>query len=150
MASVVHYGIDSCHRIPLLSLAGFEVADCDSLAAFQHLLEVSAFDAILVTETPCDALLHTAHRLSDAPLVWFPSDPFPESDSRFDLVIEPLTPPREWIASMERLLIESGRIHAEAAALRAASESLRAASARVRAETRRRIQQLRANRPDRD
>ncbi len=132
MASVIHYGFDSCHRIPLLSRAGFDVAGCDSLAGLRNLLEQSVFDAILLTESPAEPLIHTARRLSTAPLVWFPSDPSTERDERFDLIIPPLTRPEEWIASVQNLLTESRKIQAQSAALRAESESLRAASAAVR------------------
>jgi hypothetical protein len=130
MAIVIHYGLDHCHRIPLLSGAGFDVTDCASLPALQRLLEQSPIDAILVTEFPSDELIHAARRLSTAPLVWFPPDPSTISDDRFDLVIPPLTSPEEWIASVRALLAESRKFHAQSATFRADSGLFRAAAVR--------------------
>lgn len=129
MASVIHYGVDTCHRITLLRQVGVDVAACPSLPDLRHLLEKRAFDAILLTESPTDPLIHTARRLSNAPLIWFCEDPFSDRDPRFDLVIPPLTPPAEWLASMKRLLGETRRIRAQSIPIRTDSESLRAAAA---------------------
>lgn len=146
MASVVHYGLDSCHRIALLCSAGFDVAGCDSVPTFQRLLETASYDAILIADPPIEPLIRTARRLTAAPLIWFPTDPATVSDPRFDLVIPPLTNPREWIDDMRRLLATSRRIVARSALLGAQSEALRAESAALRKVTRLRIEQIRDTR----
>lgn len=137
MAKVVHYGFDSCHRIPLLSSAGFEVAGCDSASGIRRLLMAAPYDAVLFAEFPSAPLLRITRSFSTAPLIWFPADPLAIADDRFDLVIPPLTPPREWIASIRKLLTETRRIHAE---------SIRPDSVTARKETHLRIERLRDSR----
>lgn len=145
MASMIHYGVDLCHRIPLLSRAGFEVLDCGSLPRFRQLL-ANPVDAILLAEEPSQRLIFTARNLSSAPLVYFAPDASATRDDRFDLVIEPLTPPELWIASVQGLLMNSRGIQAGSASLRDRSASLRAESAAVRQETKKLVLKARHGR----
>lgn len=131
--SLIHYGIDQNFRIPLLTRSGFDVTEGDSLPSFTQLLKLSAFDAILLAKAPTPTLIRTSRRLSCAPLIYFAADQSHPDDARFDLVIEPLTPPDEWIESVRGLLYESRRIVAKSAQLREETLRLRAESTAARA-----------------
>lgn len=145
-ASVVHYGIDQSCRIPLLRYTGFEVAECESLLRLRQLLRAGDFDGILVAESPSTALIRTSRQLSAAPLIYFASDATAIHDRDFDLIIEPFTPPDEWIRSVQNLLERSGRIRSQSGRLREASVQLRAESAAIRAATRASLQRSRDRR----
>lgn len=142
-SSVVYYGIDDVFCIPVLQYAGCDVADCNTLPDLTRLLASLEADAVVFAQEPDDSLLNAARSLSDAPLVCFASDLAAEKDRQFDLVIEPCTSPKEWVASVQQLLQQSRAVRAKSALLRASSASLREESAVVRAETRNLIRSIR-------
>ena len=108
---ILYVGPDTCHRIPVLAVAGFAVENCISLSHLSRAVAPSP-DAILVSdregELPGDALA-TVRARSAAPLVLFHDSNRNYVPSGFDLVIPNLTPPPRWLHDISALIFE-GRL----------------------------------------
>jgi hypothetical protein len=105
---LIHFGADDCHRVNVLRSAGYSVDDCRSMRAFREALTAERKpDAVFITEreddSPGDAISLTKSH-STAPLVLFRRSHGDMSDGSFDLVIESLTPPRQWLQEIDELI----------------------------------------------
>jgi hypothetical protein len=105
---IIHFGADDCHRVNVLRSAGYSVDDCRSMRAFREALNAERQpDAIFITEReddpPGDAISLTKS-YSTAPLVLFRRSHGDLSDGSFDLVIESLTPPNQWLQEIDELI----------------------------------------------
>jgi hypothetical protein len=106
MPRIIHYGADTCMRISVLRSAGFEVIACDSVAGLVETLRGEpGMGAVLVGDTD-EAAMECAVRAvrsgSRAALVLFQSRL--SSESTFDLVVAPQTPPQAWLSAIGELL----------------------------------------------
>jgi hypothetical protein len=125
---IIHFGADDCHRINVLRSAGYSVEDCRSLGAFHEALAEREPAAVFVTEgddgLPWEAV-SLVKSFSAAPLVLFRrshGDLAPES---FDLAIESLTPPRQWLLAIGDLIARCGSAPAGGRALDAGNGRMR-------------------------
>jgi hypothetical protein len=108
ISRVVHYGVDECHRIAVLRSKGYAVENCNSLPQLHNALAAKGgTDAVLMTEGETDplenAIILTRSQCS-APLVLFRSTNGDADDQVFDLVIETLTTPQQWLNDIESLI----------------------------------------------
>lgn len=138
-ATIVHFGQDTCFRLPVLRSAGYAVEECESLDRLSGLLAGNA-DAVMLEEewqlyTPEAVALTRAY--SSAPVVLFRNEPNPVVFDGFDLVIPPLTAPEDWLRQIADLLEHSHAVQTAASELARSSATLRQESASVRDESRR-------------
>lgn len=108
ISRVVHYGVDECHRIAVLRSKGYAVENCNSLPQLHNALAAErGTDAVLMTEGETDPLenaITLTRSQCSAPLVLFRSTNGDADDQVFDLVIETLTTPQQWLSDIESLI----------------------------------------------
>jgi hypothetical protein len=105
---LIHFGSDDCHRVNVLRSAGYFVDDCRSMRAFQEALTAERKpDAVFITEReddPAGDAVSLIKTCSTAPLILFRRSHGDLSDGSFDLVIESLTPPQQWLQEIDQLI----------------------------------------------
>lgn len=137
-ATIVHFGEDTCFRLPVLRSAGYRVEACGSLDILSGLLDLET-EAVTLEDAPSElvrkavTLTRTRTRAS---LVLFRNETHPIEADGFDLVIPALTAPEDWLKEIAELLGRSRAVRADSQALAHASASLREDSAAVREQTR--------------
>jgi hypothetical protein len=124
-ANLVYFGVDTCHRLPVLMRAGYMVENCGSALQLEAVFDSSCpAEAVLMTDhegkLPQDAITLTRSR-SLAPLILFRDSNHSYAESAFDLVIPSLTPPGQWLEQIALLLEESRVLRAKSVLLRAES-----------------------------
>ncbi len=148
MATIVHFGISDCARLRVLSAKGFEVLDCgDSLPKLEDALQLHRPDAVLFTGSDSQRWVVQAcslsSSLSPAPRILF-SDTFVGFRSHdFDAVVEPLTPPEEWLQLIDKTIQQTRTVLSQSRATQEESRQLRADSVEVRRESREQQARLR-------
>ena len=103
--SLVHFGVDTCFRLPVLRSAGFRIAECESMEELSQALR-SHPDAVVLEEDPDKGALQVialAWSQSDAPVVLFASEPCLET-YRVDLIIPAFTTPERWLEEIKALV----------------------------------------------
>ena len=136
-ARVIHVGVDTCHRLPVLENAGYRIRACASISQLRAALESEVpLDAVLISEG--DGAAHQdavalARSCTAAPIVLFRETQRNYSESAFDLVIPLLDPPRAWLPEIAALIAGRQALCADARALQQESASLRRESAADRA-----------------
>jgi hypothetical protein len=110
-ATLVYYGIDTCHRLSVLAQAGYSIENCSSLDDLGTTLGYCSEDtAVLMTDhdgrLPQEAIALTRSR-SAALLILFRNSSLACVDSSFDLVIPSLTPPEQWLRQIADLIDRS-------------------------------------------
>jgi hypothetical protein len=137
--TIVHFGVDECVRLLVLSGAGYSVDACGtSIAKFHERLLQGHTDAIAVSSeglTLEESVASTARSLSKASLILFEGPHSHLERSQFDLVISPGTGPNEWLAMISELLERSRAIQKYSQALHAEAGALRQECARTREES---------------
>lgn len=107
--TVLYLGADECLRIPVLQIAGFRVARCASVTELErHLADAPAIGAVVFEEergTTANAAAELARQASTAALVLFRHPAGDSSEAKFDLVIDPATPPARWLQQVAQLLL---------------------------------------------
>lgn len=100
-ARIVFVGTDTCHRLPVLVQAGYQVEHYESRASLGEAMQPDPdIDAILLTDLDPDfaeRAVAIAQSCRACPVILFRDH---NSDSRFgafDVVIPPLTSPRKWL-----------------------------------------------------
>jgi hypothetical protein len=138
-ALLLHFGIDDRYRVPILRRAGYSVEECRSVRRLHSaLVRFPEPDAVAIAENdeiePGEAVsLVRSHCTS--PLVLFQgANPVIET-SEFNLVVPPLTEPKEWLFGIALLIAESRAIRDRSRRLREASASLRTEVAEAREKT---------------
>jgi len=120
-ARIVHFGSDTCHRMPVLKSAGYSINDCRSLAQLHYALQICAeADAVVMTEpdrVAPDSAISIARSSSTAPLILFPGRRLEYKESDFDLVVPALTPPEQWLSDIAALIQRSQAIRAQSQSL---------------------------------
>jgi hypothetical protein len=133
---IVHYGVDDCHRVPVLTFAGYSIADCRSIvqlrAALQSTEEAGAVVMTEIEDLAPHRAVWIARWASAAPLVLFPSRTSRIFEPEFDLVVPALTPPEQWLSEMAELIDRSFELRARSQILKAQSACLREEAARAR------------------
>jgi hypothetical protein len=114
--TLLYCGADDCLRIPVLRVAGFRVARCASLAELERrLVDEPGIAMVLFEEgrgNPADSAAALARKHSSAALVLFRHPAGDSSESMFDRVIDPATPPAKWLQQVaEMLLTQAGFAH---------------------------------------
>ncbi len=127
-ANIVYFGVDTCHRLPVLMRAGYTIENCCSALQLEAVFDSSCpAEAVLMTDhegkLPQDAITLTRSR-SVAPLILFRDSNHSYAESAFDLVVPSLTPPVEWLQQIAVLLEESRMLRSKSALLRAESRML--------------------------
>jgi hypothetical protein len=139
-ANLVYFGVDTCHRLPVLARAGYTVENCYSALQLEAVFDSSCpAEAVLMTDhegkLPQDAITLTRSR-SVAPLILFRDSNHSYAESAFDLVVPSLTAPGQWLEQIAVLLEESRLVRRKSALLRAESRMLQQDAAELREETR--------------
>jgi hypothetical protein len=120
---ILHFGADTCHRLPVLENAGYTVERCTSLAALREALEDGeAPDALVMTETEKDSpreAVRLARAHSPIPLILFRETQRSLGEDGFDLVVPILHPPEAWLAEIAALIATSAQIRGRSAGFRA-------------------------------
>jgi hypothetical protein len=126
--TLLHYGRDACHRVPVLEGAGFRVTGCRSAIQLRAILQRSTFaDAVVFTEgfhawAEASALISSLR--CPIPSILFEETNRRGPRSNFDLVIPSHVAPAQWLGDIEDLVakfranrIRSGELMARSAAL---------------------------------
>ncbi len=120
-ARIVHFGVDSCHRLWVLKNAGYSVDDCQSVVQLRAALQSGTHaDAVAFTESERlapDKVVEVTRAHSSAPLILFRETRIDCVESVFDLVVPVLEPPETWLMEIAALI-------AKGQAIRASSEAL--------------------------
>jgi hypothetical protein len=107
-AHVLHIGMDDCHRVAVLSSAGYRVDECYSLLQLATALErTQDADAVILTESDNispEQTVALARECSGAPVIFFRRSNVGAAEEQFDLVIHPLTSPEKWLQEVGDLL----------------------------------------------
>lgn len=133
--TIIHFGADTSHRIPVLRAAGYDVAFCDTLREFEAIVNTTTPDAVLFTVGDGDArsVVSTIHQWSAAPVIVFDTDDYEQPvDFEIDLIVEPVTHPTIWLESIQQLIENTRQSRAHAAETRQSSQKLRIESAELR------------------
>jgi hypothetical protein len=135
-ASVIHFGVDDCHRIKVLEIAGYFVRNCGSLRQLRAtLLEENSAAAVFMSEgdgVPPRAAILIARTHSSAPVVLFKGPCGYCEESEFDLVVPTLTPPEIWLNELNSLVARSKDIRSRSQSLIRQSAELRRLSGGAR------------------
>lgn len=140
-ARVIHVGTDSCHRLPVLESAGYEVDTCISVPELRiALTSVKQLDAVLISEGAEGAhsdAVSVARSHSTAPIVLFRETQLSFAESPFDLVVPILISPQVWLEDIAALIARCRALRANAQALCDQSAELQRQSRAVRASSKR-------------
>lgn len=109
MTCVIHMGLDTCHRLPVLEQAGYSVDQCGTIPELQEVLDSEkAFEALLIPESAIpEEVFPLARARSAVPLVLFRETQRSIAESAFDLVVPILEPPQRWLADLAALIVRS-------------------------------------------
>jgi hypothetical protein len=109
-ARIIYFGPDTCHRLPILSTAGYTIDNCTSIEQLRAALKtVDQADAVLLTDSGNgvpEAIDFVASH-SALPLILFCDSQSNSPGSGVDLIVPILTPPSLWLAEIETLLDQS-------------------------------------------
>lgn len=107
-ARVLHLGEDDCHRVSILESAGYRVELCKSLAQFLAALHSGThFDALFLTEregVSPEEVAALARSHSTAPLILFRTSNRRAPEKQFNLVVNSLDPPEQWLKQVAAVL----------------------------------------------
>jgi hypothetical protein len=108
--TVIHVGDDSCMRIPVLEITGLRVlrSGCAESEFRTVLGQADALAAVILSDEGSDlrrtllqsGVVETVRDLCTAPLILFRTSNNFCDESKFDLVIPPLTPPMLWLPNL--------------------------------------------------
>lgn len=106
--SILFFGNDTCHRLPVLAAAGFAVEHCSSVAQLSGALSAGPEPkAVLLCDhdgrLPEDAIA-LVRTYPAVPLILFRETNHLWDEAAFDLVIPVLTPPPTWLNEIAALL----------------------------------------------
>jgi hypothetical protein len=136
---VIHVGTDSCHRLPVLESAGYQVDTCISALELQNALTAAQeLDAVLISEGaggPHPDVVLLARSRSSAPIVLFRETQLTLSESSFDLVVPVLDPPQTWLADIAALIARCQSLRFQSQALCNESVELRRESQLARTKS---------------
>lgn len=102
---LVHFGVDTCFRLPVLRRAGFEIAECDSLEMLSRALALHP-DAVVMEEDPAaitERVIALTRSQSGVPLILFAAEPR-LTKAAVDLIIPAFTTPDLWLEEIRVLI----------------------------------------------
>jgi hypothetical protein len=121
-ATVIHFGIDDLHRIPVLRQAGYVVEDCLSVRSLHSaLIQYPDPDAVAMAESDAmngNEAISLVRSHSTAPLVLFQGWQMFFEASEFNLVVPRLTHPRVWLVDLADLIERSRAIRSRCQLIR--------------------------------
>jgi len=134
-ARVIHFGVDDCYRLKVLSRAGYEIDACSGVNQLRAVLDSpSDADAVIVNDSdgsvPLQVISVVRFRTS-APIVLFPDSGRTYETDEIDLVVPSFTPPEKWLLDLANLIVHSRAVRAYSHLLRQQSELLCQESAAV-------------------
>jgi hypothetical protein len=145
--TILHFGQDSCHRIPVLESAGYRITDCRSVIQLRTILQTGTFaDAVVLTEgfyAISEGEPPVTRLESPIPLILFQEEDEPRSHSDFDLVIPEHTLPAQWLGDIGELIAKSRAIQVRSGKLIARSATLTRQAKELVERTRREIKRSR-------
>jgi hypothetical protein len=119
-ATVIHFGSDLCHRVPVLRREGYEVRELDSLDCLRmDLGRDKTVDAVIVSEFDphcAEQAANLVRQSSDAPLILFRDSSAQLDESLFDRVYSCFTPGSHWLSEMAAVVIRSKELRAQSQA----------------------------------
>lgn len=126
--TILHFGRDTCSRIPVLKGAGYAVTDCRSVIQLRFILETgTSADAVALTGRFFE-ISEEDHPLSrfecPVPLILFEEKDEPRPKADFDLVVPIGASAVQWLDDVEDLIARSRAIRIRTARLRARSAIL--------------------------
>jgi hypothetical protein len=126
--SILHFGRDSFHRVPVLESAGYRITECRSAIQLRSMLRTGTFaDAVILTEgfysLPAGENSVTRSE-SPIPLILFEEADQPRSESDFDLIVPAHVPAAQWLGDIEDLIAKSRAIRLRSEELIARSQVL--------------------------
>lgn len=140
--SVIHFGPDTCNRVLVLENVGYAVHVCHSISELRVKLEeppepVAVLIGGLDTQAIVPALtIVRAAPIPPPPVILFQdATSFEAKYSTIDLIVPPLTSPKDWLKQIAVVIERSHAIRKSSAALREQSALLRMQSAALRAKT---------------
>jgi hypothetical protein len=106
--TIIHFGLDDCHRILVLTNAGYTVHSCTSLSQLRAaLLGLAEVDAVVLTESD-EFIFDEASSLIEsncgAPVVLFEAQPEHSGGSDVDLSVSGLISPEIWLEQIRELI----------------------------------------------
>lgn len=136
--SIIHFGSDTCNRVLLLENVGYTVYLCGSILELQAKLKVPPEPAAILINgldrAAVPALTVIRAVSIPPPLVFFEELTSLNSEySNVDLIIPPLTPPKDWLKQVAALIERNRATQQSSVALREQSARLRMESTAVRA-----------------
>jgi hypothetical protein len=139
-ARVIHYGNDECHRLTVLRSAGYAVDSYNSLPQLREALTTNGKpEAVFITEDDRDSpllVVTIAKSCSSAPLVLFRRSNAIFEEEHFDLVIDSLTPPTQWLNELQELIVHGQTLRARSRELAKESAQLRVEASAAREKSR--------------
>ncbi|MGA7107300.1 MAG: hypothetical protein WBV28_19415 [Terracidiphilus sp.] len=108
-ARIIYFGPDTCHRLPILSNAGYTIENCTSVEQLHAALTLDQADAVLLTDSGNDVpeAIDFLGSHSALPLILFCDSQSNSPGSGVDLIVPILTPPSLWLAEIQTLLDQS-------------------------------------------
>jgi hypothetical protein len=109
-ARIIYFGPDTCHRLPILSNAGYTIENCTSIEQLRAALKaIDQADAVLLTDSGngVPEAIDFLGSHSAVPLILFCDSQSNSPGSGVDLIVPILTPPSLWLAEIETLLDQS-------------------------------------------
>ncbi len=108
IAKIVHFGIDCRYRLCDLRGAGYTVESCFTVPEFRLVLYVNPrIDAIIIDASERDpprTAVELACSHCPGAVVLFQGWTAREEESKFDLIIPPLTPVPKWLDDIANLI----------------------------------------------
>jgi hypothetical protein len=110
MVRIIHLGEDSCHCLKVLAGAGHALVRCITIDDMQVSLRLPDRPDALVISGECRIASRIAAVLDAAdlplPVIVFAGTDERCAESEFDLVIPPLTPPSDWLSTIEAAIAQ--------------------------------------------
>jgi hypothetical protein len=130
-ARILYFGDDECHRMAVLELAGYEAKLCSSEPELVEQLDDAA--AVLFSRAPAKLPdIQELRNRTNIPFVAFGGSAKAED---FDLVIEPLTKPEEWLERLSHTIQISRELRKSSELIRRHSRQVRCDSQSLRRES---------------
>jgi hypothetical protein len=133
--TIIHFGLDDCHRILVLTNAGYAVESCTSLSQLRAaLLKHPHIDAIVLAESDEFTFDEAASLIRwncGAPVVLFEAQPAHRGRTDVALSVSGLTGPDVWLEQIRELIEFSHALPSKSRTVRSETEIRRLISKRA-------------------
>jgi CheY-like chemotaxis protein len=134
-ARLLHFGEDECNRLAVLQKAGYEVATCQSGPELVRRVEDGNLDAVLFGHDPGSLPLEQVRLAAAIPFVLFGTLVERAQAETYDLIVEPITSPHEWLERLSEIIERSRAIREQSALLRCEARTIRSEAESTRQES---------------